>query len=239
MNKPNSDEDLPVHFPWMDAEMARLVVHNTSTGLLGIQGVRSNSAAHLAASVRDLPLLRYVVEHAGRDCLKAQDDMGITPLLCAVMKRTASQEDTELEEFIVEQAGTSQILMLNNKEVSPFHYACRLENLNLLQMFLAHLPEPPKPDHVLIRVIIGCGTYPEIPHSNVNPFLELVVMLMKAQVLTEKHLISVTSKEDRERVIQLLQAGRKKSANSSVLRKREATEANVFSSPSPPRKNHK
>ena len=78
-----------------------------------------------------------------------------------------------------------------------------------------------------------------IPHSDANPLLELVVMLMKAQVLTEERLDEVISKKGKERVMQLLQAGRKKSANSSVLRKREATEANVFSSPSPPRKNHK
>ena len=62
-------------------------------------------------------------------------------------------------------------------------------------------------------------------------------MLMKAQVLSEELLDDLTSKEQKESVMQILQAGRKKSAHSSALGKRGATE--VAFSPSPPRKNFK
>ena len=116
--------------------------------------------------------------------------------------------------------------------------ACRF----VLCVFLLHLHE----SHVVITIacqITEYRTQTEIPHSDVNPFEELIVILMKAQVLTEDQLNELTLKKGkekvRERVIQLIQSGRKKSAHSSVLGKREAPEANVFSSPSPPRKNAK
>jgi len=243
MNKPNSDGDLPIHFPDMDAEMARLVVHNTPTDSWSIISVKSGgNAAHLAASVRDLPLLREIVEHAGPDCLQVLDETRNTPLSRAVKKRTTMQEDIELEEYIVQVTGSTQILQLDSLELSPFDHACGLENHNLLQLFLSHLPEPPQADEALIRIITQNGTQTEIPHSDVNPFEELLVMLMKAQVLTEDQLHEVTLPKGkakvRERIIQLLRAGRKKSAHSSVLGKREATEENWFSfSASPPRKN--
>ena len=58
-------------------------------------------------------------------------------------------------------------------------------------------------------------------------------MLMKAQVLYEEELDRVARGEEKEMVMQYLKAGRKKSAHSSVLGKRDAAEAGMLSSPTP------
>ena len=80
------------------------------------------------------------------------------------------QEDIELEEYIVQVTGSTQILQLDSLEVSsysnrflaishvvgqlsPFDHACGLENHNLLQLFLSHLPDPPQADEALIRIV--------------------------------------------------------------------------------------
>ena len=73
------------------------------------------------------------------------------------MERHTLGEDTELEEYIVDIGGEEQILThpplpIHSRD-GPFHDACKFENLNLLDMFLSRLSQPPKMDESLVRIV--------------------------------------------------------------------------------------
>jgi len=80
-------------------------------------------------------------------------------LYYSLANRTALQEDTELEEYIVQMTNAPEIITKCSMheelgvQPSPFHQACKMENLNLLQMFLSYLPHPPQPDDGLLETV--------------------------------------------------------------------------------------